>query len=167
MKEELDIALKRLRLDGKDKSEQFFSTLLATYPEQRDHVYRKRSLVFAELELFADATQDRLAIINCGLQTVGDLYFAGEYALQAGDYVAARQCFDQAIEQASRVGDPYYMGSSRLLAALASYQLHEDASCRAYLESVDNNTEVLWLKGFDRVTKQMMREALDRDQHAS
>ncbi|MDM7951057.1 hypothetical protein [Hydrogenophaga sp.] len=162
MKDELDVALKRLRQDGKEESEQLFSSLLATYPDQRDHLYRKRSLVFAELELFDEAVQDRQAIIDCGQQTIGDLYFSGEYALQAGDFVAARRYFDQVIERASG-GDPYYLGSSRLLAALASYQLHEDERCRAYLQPVEDDTEILWLKGFDRVTKQMMIEALNRD----
>jgi hypothetical protein len=166
MKDELNVALKRLRQYGKEESEHLFFSLLSTCPDQRDHLYRKRSLVFAELELFDEAVQDRQAIIDGGQQTVGDLYFAGEYALQAGNYVAARRYFDQVIERASG-GDPYYLGSSRLLAALASYQLQEDERCRAYLQRVDDNTEVLWLKGFDRVTKQMMSEALDRDQNAS
>lgn len=167
MKDELNTALTRLRQDGQEKSEQIFSSLLAKYPNQRDHVFRKRSLVFAEMELFDEAVQDRQAIIDGGQQKVGDFYFAGEYALQAGDYIAARRYFDQVIETASAGGDPYYLDSSRLLAALASYQLHEDKPCREYLDQVDDNTEVLWLKGFDRVTKQMMSEALDQDRSVS
>lgn len=163
MKDELDVALNCLRNDGKDKSERRFSSLLANHPEQRDHVLRKRSVVFAELDLFDAAIQDRQAIINGGQQTNGDLYFAGEYALQAGDYGTARRYFDQMIDRAFDGGDPYYLGSSRLLAALASYQLHEDERCRAYLQAVEDDTEILWLKGFDRVTKQMMIEELNRD----
>lgn len=167
MKDELNTALTRLRQDGQEKSEQIFSSLLATYPNQRDHVFRKRSLVFAEMELFDEAVQDRQAIIDGGQQKVGDFYFAGEYALQAGDYTAARRYFDRVIEIASSGGDPYYLDSSKLLAALASYQLHEDKRCREYLNQVAENTEVLWLKGFDRVTKQMMSEALDQGKSVS
>jgi tetratricopeptide (TPR) repeat protein len=162
MKHELDTALKCLRDEGDEKSAPLFSSLLATYPEQRDNVYRKRSLVLAELDLFDEAVRDRQAIIDGGHHTAGDLYFAGEYALQAGAFDVARNYFDLAIQRAARSGDPYYLGSSRLLAALASYQLNEDERCRTYLEEVDDEVEVLWLRGFDRVTKQLMIQVLSR-----
>jgi hypothetical protein len=166
MKHELDTALQCLRNEGEEKSAPLFSSLLTTYPEQRDNVYRKRSLVFAELELFDAAVRDRQSIIDGGHQTGGDLYFAGEYALQAGAFDIARNYFDQSIQRAARGGDPYYLGSSRLLAALASYQLNEDERCRAYLEEVGDDVEVLWLRGFDRVTKQLMIQALNRGTHS-
>lgn len=166
MKHELDTALQFLRDEGDEKSAPLFSSLLATYPEQRDNVYRKRSLVFAELELFDAAVRDRQAIIDGGYHTAGDLYFAGEYALQAGAFDFARNCFDLAIQRATHGGDPFYLGSSRLLAALASYQLNEDDRCRTYLEEVDDEVEVLWLRGFDRVTKQLMVQALGRGAHS-
>ncbi len=161
MKHELDMALRCLQEQGADKSESLFAAVLSAYPEQRDHVYRKRSLVFAELEDFDAAMLDRQAVIEGGRPTVGDIYFAGEYALQAGNFEAARRYFDLAIEKATSGGDAYYIGSSRLLAALACYQLHEDERCRSYLAEVGDEVEVLWLKGFDRVTKQIMLQVLN------
>lgn len=166
MEHELDTALRCLRDEGDEKSAPLFAALVDAYPEQRDSVHRKRSLVFAELGLFDSAVRDRQVIIDGGHQTLGDLYFAGEYALQAGEFGVARSYFDQAIERAVRSGEPYYLGSSRLLAALASYQLSEDERCRPYLAEVDDEVEVLWLRGFDRVTKQLMLQALSRGRHS-
>lgn len=166
MKHELDMALRCLRDEGDEKSAPLFAALLGAHPEQRDNVHRKRSLVLAELGLFDAAVRDRQAVIDGGHQTAGDLYFAGEYALQAGAFDVARGYFDQAIQRAVRSGDPYYLGSSRLLAALASYQLNEDERCRIYLEEVDDDVEVLWLRGFDRVTKQLTLQALSRGEHS-
>lgn len=165
MSDTLDLALQCLRQEGTERSAPLFAALLGSNPERRDEVYRKRSLVFAELGLFHSAMGDREAIIDLGSQTLGDLYFAGEYALQAGEFGLSRGFFDLAIENAVPSGNSYYLGSSRLLAALASYQLNEDDRCRAYLETVDDNVEVLWLQGFDRVTKQLMLQVLNQHPH--
>lgn len=96
-----------------------------------------------------------------GRGTPGDSYFGGEYALQAGQFEVARTLFDETIRASLETGSNFYLQSSRLLAALASYQLNDDEASWRYLQLIDDEVEVLWLKGFNRVTKQMVIDAMN------
>lgn len=162
MKQDLDAALQALRDNNEAESSALFAALITAHPDQRAHILRKRSLALAEMERFDEAFRDRQVIIDGGQPTLADFYFAGEYALQAGQYIAARTYFDEAIHRSKTTGNSSFVDSSRLLAALASCQLNEDQRCSQYLEEVADDVEVLWLKGFDRVTRELVLKAMHR-----
>jgi hypothetical protein len=156
---ELTSASKSIEDGGPDGSD-LFENLIEAHPDQRDYVLRERSKAYADAELFDEALADRLLVIDAGSVLPADCYFGGEYALQCGRFDVARDLFDRAATASIAQGATYYLQSSLLLAALASYQLHEDDRSYAYLDQVDDAVEVLWLKGFDRVSKALMLSVL-------
>lgn len=160
IKKELEEALSLFQAEGMAAGLEAFQALLLKYPLQRHEILRERSIAYSASALFEDALRDREVILREGREEPRDCYFAGEYALQAGLFTEARHMFDRAIAASLRDSSTYYLASSRLLAALTSYQAGNDVACLAYLDLVDDEVEVLWLKGFNRVSKQLVLEAL-------
>lgn len=160
VKKELAVARERFSREGVEVGLDLFDELLARHSDYRDKILRERSYAFSEFEMFGEALNDRQAIIGLGAGIVADYYFAGEYALQARLFKLSRDLFDQAIDKSLRSDSSYYLQSSRLLAALASHQLHEIDRCLDYLSRIDDDVEILWLKGFDRVSKKLMLDAI-------
>lgn len=161
MKAELEQALSKFRTEGAEVGAAQFALLMQTYPSKQDEILRERSCAYAESQAFEEALSDRRAILDMGRGTPGDSYFGGEYALQAGQFEVARTLFDETIRASLETGSNFYLQSSRLLAALASYQLNDDEASWRYLQLIDDEVEVLWLKGFNRVTKQMVIDAMN------
>lgn len=155
----LESLLLKLRKHGYIATEDEFRSLLEANPAEEQEILRQRSKVLADMEQFEEARDDllRVAKLSC---SASDYYFSGEYAIQASDFEQALASFASAIRISESSGNDYYLSSSRLLAALACYQLNRDNECRSYLELVDDDTEVLWLVGFDRVTKKMIIDLL-------
>lgn len=160
LKKALADAVKAFSTQGPDAGVALTEKLLSQFPGHRDEILRERSYALLSAGRIADALEDRQAILDSGRGNLADHYFAGEYALQAGLFQRARDLFDQVIHMSQHSGSTYYLQSSRLLAALASYQLNEDNRCRDYLSLVEDDVEVLWLVGFDRVSKALLLEVL-------
>jgi len=160
VKKELAVARKRFSREGAELGSGLFDKLLSLHPDYSSEILRERSYAFSEFDMFEEALNDRQVVIESGAGVVADYYFAGEYALQARRLELSRDLFDQTIERSLRSDSTYYIQSSRLLAALVSHQLHENDRCLDYLSLIDDDVEILWLKGFDRVSKKLLLGAI-------
>ena len=131
-----------------------FEDMLDQYPDARIDILRERSLGYAELGEFRKAFADRRDVAEADLAGIGDLYFAGEYAIQTGDLEQALLYFDRCIERSINEQGTYYLNSSRLLAALCRSRLGDRVAALALLQEVPSDTSVMWLEGFDdEITK--------------
>ncbi len=155
---------KKFNEEGPKVGGALFDDLISKYPDKEKEIIRERSQAYASMDLFDDALSDRRVIIEKGADSAADFYFAGECAIQAGYFQEANDYFDEAVKECLSSGSTFYLQSSRLLAGFASYQLHEDDRCRGYLELIDEDVEVLWLKGLNRISKKLLLEAMRRSQ---
>lgn len=164
IEQELADACERFNRDGPEIGVKLFDELLAQYPDCRDEILRKRSNKFLGREMFEEALNDRKAIIDSGSGKLGDYHLAGEYALEAGLLSLARDMLDRTIEGSVRSGSTYYLGTSQLLAALASLHLNEESRCLEYLRLIDDNddVQVTWLTNYGPASKKSLLEAIER-----
>lgn len=162
---ELAEARESFNLDGPEIGARLFDELLARHPDCRDEILRERSYKFLGCEMFEEALNDLRAIIDSGSGELGDYHLAGEYALEAGRLSLARDMLDQTIKDSIRRSSTYYLGTSRLLAALASLHLNEDGRCLEYLRLIDDeeDVQVTWLTNYDRTAKKSLLEAIEKN----
>lgn len=150
-------------LDEARSGHSLFEDMLDQYPEARVDILRERSLGYAELGEFRSAFADRRNVAEAEVAGIGDLYFAGEYALQTGDLAQAVLYFDRCIERSLREQGTYYLSSARLLAALCRSRLGDRVAALALLQEVPAGTSVMWLEGFDdEITKASVLGELSR-----
>lgn len=126
-----------------------FEELIDQHPGARVDILRERSLGYAEIGQFEKALADRGDVADSDTSRVGDQYFAGEYAMQAGVVSQALPYFESCIELSVRQQSGYYLNSARLLAALCRCRLGDRVGARALLDEVPDDTSVMWLEGFD------------------
>lgn len=143
-------ALRSDESEGRD----LFEDLLAQHPDARGDVLRERSLGYAELGAFDKAFIDRRDAADADLSSIADLYFTGEYAMQAGNLGQAVSYFERCIAKSLNEASVYYLGSARLLTALCQSRLGNKAKASAMLDDVSADVSVMWLDGFDdEITK--------------
>jgi tetratricopeptide (TPR) repeat protein len=126
-----------------------FEELIDQHPDARSNILRERSLGYAEIGQFEKALADRGDVADSDASRGGDLYFAGEYAMQAGALSQAVPYFERCIELSVRQQSGYYLNSARLLAALCRCRLGDRVGASALLGEVPDDTSVMWLEGFD------------------
>lgn len=103
MKQKDQLAIARATLlDEASAGHSMFEEMLAQHPDGRVDILRERSLGYAELGDFGNAFADRQRVAEAEVAGMGDLYFAGEYALQTGDFARAVLYFDLCIERSLR-----------------------------------------------------------------
>lgn len=152
---------RRLLREDEAKGAEFFDRLLNGYPEFQAKILRERSLGYAEKSKFLKAFEDRARIAAIGSPSIGDLYFAAEYAMQGGEFEQALLWFEECINASLNQGNSYYLNSARLLSAMCWYLLKDRDRALALLESVGDDVSVMWLEGFDpEITKRYVLRLL-------
>ncbi|MCZ8321101.1 MAG: tetratricopeptide repeat protein [Burkholderiales bacterium] len=162
LKEQLTRARAALR-DDEFEGRSLFEELLDQYPNARSDLLRERSLGYAEAGAFDKAFADRRDVADADMSGIADLYFAGEYAMQAGSLAQAAPYFERCIARSLSEKSAYYLGSARLLAALCLSRMGDKTKALAMLDEVPADVSVMWLDGFDdEVTKASVLKELRR-----
>lgn len=158
-------ALRALMKSDIRAAESSFEELEKLFPERRIEILRERAFCYAEQDQFARALMDRLAALEIDPHSIGDLYFAGEYALQSGDIERAAAFFKDCIGASLLQCDGYFIDTARLLAAYCLSRLDDRLGAAELLESVPDDEVVVWLQLPEHeINKASIREriALDR-----
>jgi tetratricopeptide (TPR) repeat protein len=142
-------------------AERGFDELEKLLPQRRIEILRERAFCYAEQDQFARALMERLAALEIDPHSIGDLYFAGEYALQAGDVKRAEAFFKDCIGASLLQNDGYFIDTARLLAAYCLSRHDDRLGAAKLLESVPDDEVVVWLQLPEQeISKASIRERI-------
>lgn len=162
MKSDLKLARSLFEKGKAQDALDLYQRLLDEYQSMDVDILRDRAWAQAQYGDKTEALNDREIIIGSDNAKVSDFYFAAELAIELGELGKAVVYLDEVTNRSLEQGDSYYLQESRLLKAFCSLKLGSVEEAMSLIQGVDDDIELLWVAGEERISKRDILDALEK-----